>query len=693
MLNNSKSTLARLLAKENIDVVEGEYSTASFDVVNRVLRIPMWKDMGKDVKDLLIGHEVGHALYTPADGWHDAATSVEGIPRAFLNIIEDIRIERMIQKTYPGLVGSFKRGYKVLFDENFFGTADRDLNKYGLPDRINVKAKLNDLVNVDFESKETEVVKQCFSVDTWEEVVEAARALYEFTKNSKPETTQEDNNYEPTVDEPETESQETAESDESENDSIDSKSMDIESNGDLTSEENDSEVEEEVDVTGSDSFDEPSVETDDAFRSNEKELLDKPDESKTVINGISFSDVEQLVVGYKEVFASRDEKAKEVLTHYRIPHPTQESGFKESFSKFMKETDRTVAVMAKEFEMKKAAFRYSRAKVSRSGSLAMDKVHSYKYNDDIFARNLVMADAKNHGMIMYVDYSGSMGDTIGSVLRQVINLATFCKKVSIPFRVMGFTNNHSRRDFSNVKTNIDLRSVALFELVTSDMNRKDFNRAISDLFILSGRDSYERYHYSSEYEQMGGTPLNTVILAAVRIGQQFRAKYNLDRLNTIFLTDGASQEIELQNSWVGYGSTQYVYDSGKRIEIGKRHRETPPLMKYYKEATGSTVIGYYVAERRSHALDFYRRIVGADWFEADTLARLAMRNKSAVVDECPGYDRMFLLKGGKNLDTDNEDFEVKSGAKKGELTRQFKKFTGSKKTNRVLTTKFAEIVA
>jgi len=140
MINTqAKSTLARLLAKENIDVREGNYPTAAFDVQNRVLHLPMWKDKGKDVYDLLVGHEVGHALFTPAEGWHDSDIDVEGIPRSYLNVIEDIRIERSIQRQYPGLVGSFKRGYQVLFDEDFFGTKDRDLESYKLPDRINIK--------------------------------------------------------------------------------------------------------------------------------------------------------------------------------------------------------------------------------------------------------------------------------------------------------------------------------------------------------------------------------------------------------------------------------------------------------------------------------------------------------------------------------------------------------------------------
>ena len=144
-MQTSQSTLAKLLAKENIEIQHGNFTTAWFDVENRVLGLPMWKDRGKDVYDLLVGHEVGHALFTPADGWHESTTEIPGIPRSYVNVVEDVRIEKLVQRIYPGLVSSFKRGYKVLNDENFFGLDEDailmgvDVRKLNLVDKINIK--------------------------------------------------------------------------------------------------------------------------------------------------------------------------------------------------------------------------------------------------------------------------------------------------------------------------------------------------------------------------------------------------------------------------------------------------------------------------------------------------------------------------------------------------------------------------
>ena len=167
----SQEYLAKLLAKENLAVRHGNYSTASFDVMNRVLRLPLWEDKGKDVYDLLVGHEVGHALYTPADGWHDSEKKIGKIPRAYLNIVEDIRIERKIQETYPGIVRPFTAGYARLFDDNLFGTDDRDINKSGLMDRLNVHSKGRGYVPVEFSDEESPLVKEAMEVQTWDDVL------------------------------------------------------------------------------------------------------------------------------------------------------------------------------------------------------------------------------------------------------------------------------------------------------------------------------------------------------------------------------------------------------------------------------------------------------------------------------------------------------------------------------------------
>ena len=68
------------------------------------------------------------------------------------------------------------------------------------------------------------------------------------------------------------------------------------------------------------------------------------------------------------------------------------------------------------------------------------KLHSYKFNDDIFKRIAVTPDGKNHGMMMLLDWSGSMSDILSKTVDQLINLVYFCQKINIPYEVYLFTS-------------------------------------------------------------------------------------------------------------------------------------------------------------------------------------------------------------------------------------------------------------
>ena len=149
-----KSQLAKLLATEDIVVENRSVETAQFDVERRVLTLPMWKLASNDVYDMLVGHEVGHALYTPNDwSWEDR------IPKQFVNVTEDARIEKLMKRRYPGLSKDFYTGYKELAEEDFFGLEDQNIGEMNLADRANLIFKIGKFVDVPvFNQKEQEII-------------------------------------------------------------------------------------------------------------------------------------------------------------------------------------------------------------------------------------------------------------------------------------------------------------------------------------------------------------------------------------------------------------------------------------------------------------------------------------------------------------------------------------------------------
>ena len=137
----SKSILARALAQENITVEHRPSAyTASFDVANRVLILPVWKEMSDSLHDMFVGHEVGHALFTPyrekdhdsRGPWFKEAEVLGGTMNApfvqdIINVVEDSRIERLMKDKFPGLRRDFINGYKELMNRDFFGLQGRNI--------------------------------------------------------------------------------------------------------------------------------------------------------------------------------------------------------------------------------------------------------------------------------------------------------------------------------------------------------------------------------------------------------------------------------------------------------------------------------------------------------------------------------------------------------------------------------------
>lgn len=192
---NAKNTLARLLAGENLEVQHvAQAATASFNMESRVLTLPVWVDMPHDLIDMLIGHEVGHALFTPP-GIEPLFTAVErvaakfdpaetgpwyGLAKDILNVIEDVRIERMIQSKYPGLIRNFRLAYDHLVREDFFGVGDRDPNTMNFLDRLNIHYKAESRLPVSFSAEEAPFVDLIDRAKTWKDVVAAAETLAEY---------------------------------------------------------------------------------------------------------------------------------------------------------------------------------------------------------------------------------------------------------------------------------------------------------------------------------------------------------------------------------------------------------------------------------------------------------------------------------------------------------------------------------
>ena len=197
MMKN-KSTLAKLMSEEDIFVVHKQMETAYFDSKKRELGLPIWKDeeMTPTIYDLMVGHEIGHALWTPLDMLEKAA--VRKIDHSFVNILEAARIEKKCKRKYPSLVGVMNRGYVDLVKKDFFGTAKKNIAAFNLIDRINLFFKSGD-TTISFSDEEKVWVDRTAKTETPDEVLDLAEELYAWMEENESETDNHDSGDSPSM--------------------------------------------------------------------------------------------------------------------------------------------------------------------------------------------------------------------------------------------------------------------------------------------------------------------------------------------------------------------------------------------------------------------------------------------------------------------------------------------------------------
>jgi len=735
-----KSTLAKLLAKENITVQYGNYKTAWFDIKNRILGIPLWKDMGKDVADLFIGHEVGHALFTPYEGWHDSPEKLEGCPRTYINVIEDARIERHIKDAYVGLVAPMARGYKKLFDDDFFGVdEDLDWDEVKLIDKINLKAKVGAHLEVPMNDEEMVYYNRSMKTETFDEVLDLVRDILAYTKENqqelmtpppmgsqdKTEGQEENDDMSPTGhDDMESQDEQTKDTGNEQQDPIDETDEEGKDSAKGDTSESNDDGNDQGNVEEQSQPDEDVSITDESFRRKEHTLLDKNEDGTQTLIGNEFSKPvrDAIVTPYADLKKARQIK----LDQYNEAVGTYDNMLsidehREEFKQYLKTVKQNVNFAVKEFEMRKAAFRYTRAQTAKTGSVDVNRLWSYKTNDDIFARVTKLADAKNHGMMMLIDYSGSMSECMTNVMDQLLHLVVFCKTVNIPFDVYGFTNSNPRLSqwkydedreesidhlISQIESEIHHGGLSLPQVIASTLKKSDYEEALFHIYlrkILAKKEwgFYERYVLAQQ-EEYGSTPLNQSLVAAHRMVDNFKRNNNIDNMNFVVISDGDTNGISIvKNQKRDYTLTQtykgaIINIMGEHIKLqDTRKGGTQSLLENLQKKFGCTTIGFFLAEN-SH--NFKYKIEDCDeetYYDSSNMRKYQKeynKNKCVTFKDTLGYNEFYILKS-KRLETDAEEFVAAEDASKGQLTTAFKRFSKSKKLNKTLLTNFGKVVA
>ena len=593
--------LAKLFASENIAIEIKNSQTAYFDVKHRRMTFPTWiLELPVASRELLMLHEASHALHTPEFGTHEAAKEYEQVFRTILNILEDKRIEDAMKEKFPGAKATFIRGFFELVNEKFFGIRFEDnVNSLNLLDRMNLHFKGDYYFECDFTEEEEYWVERAAKNKTFKEVYQNAIELYEWIKDEYSKEVLENIKY--------TFEDYKFTDDEYDGDGIPVE-VEMEKIKNSMSEEDFEKLQEAIDTNDKEAAADiikknlenekldfsknNAAKTDQNWEKNQENFSDLKNENNKNIYFTSYR--EPINVSLPRKINSDDfivdvDYITKILAN-NMSHLSDKK--REMFNTFVKEYKESMRPimqhMLREFYRKKAAEDYRRTKQSKTGNLNLNKLPHFKYTSDLFLNKSVILDQKNHGFVLLIDWSGSMGYLMTSAILQLINNVVFCKSIDVPFVAYAFSSEASKSfdenlDFvfhaveendlrinpqfklleicNSTKGNYEEQLKHLFYLAwcftTSIIRQKDYDKFLEDFTDELGNIKSNIGHsinYAKRMKEdsvvlsdlfdLGSTPLNDSLMLMNHILSEQKRKMNIDIMNFIIITDGDSDNMQ-----------------------------------------------------------------------------------------------------------------------------------------------------
>lgn len=665
--------LAKLLATENISITYRKALTASCDLENRILYLPILKEkVSEGMKLLFAAHEVGHFLYTDFDKWKSA---LEIYNKNVINVVEDSRIERKIQKYYPGLVKDFISGYNELNQIDFFGIANIDINSLNFIDRLNLYCKLGPMLMIKFSPKEQELVNEVISTETWEDVIEVVKKIYSHIKEEISKEKQEI-----TV--------ETLDSDE--------------------------------DTNEDDTYHTESI-TQESATEKFNDLIDENSFEHVYID-IERVNSEDFILNYKDLITISE-------NHFSDRNAIVDKNFP-VYNKFYTENKSAINHLISEFTLKKNAKQLRKLKINKTGLLNEKKLFKYQISDNIFRSSVITNKGLSHGLVFFIDWSGSMANNLEETIKQMMLLVIFSRKLKIPFEVYAFSDICSHylpitkkiKYTKNFKEGLFItpQNMCLLNLLSSNMNDNDFKYMCSILLGTSFKDysvpdiilnKNSNYYPTPRFLNLGKTPLSEAVILAMDILPKFKNKHKLDKVHNMFLTDGDTTDtfvlfkednpIKLGSLYQNIGTYKirsiddrynpqykiYLRNNTTKIikPINKGHLRlqiTISLLEMLKDEIEGNSIGFRIIGNELHRLTHHF----SD--NVDTLKKQLNSNKFTEVNSS-FYDKYFFLKKYKS---DSDELTLSDDMSMKKMCGAFIKSIKRNETNKIFLSQFISAI-
>ncbi|NDG26711.1 MAG: peptidase, partial [Proteobacteria bacterium] len=468
---------------------------------------------------------------------------------------------------------------------------------------------------------------------------------------------------------------------------------------------------------------EPEVRTADALREKIESLVSSDNRDNVYVE-LPHLNLETIIAKNSEIHQYIDENFERQKKYIDANNDTTHNfdlyeEVDRSYKQFKTSAQKEVNYLVKEFECRKAADSYARTSTARTGVLDTARLHTYKYNEDLFKKINVIPDGKNHGLIFILDWSGSMNEVIQDTCKQLFNLIWFCKKVSIPFEVYAFTN-----EWRSPKTSQEVYSshyekregliyvaddFSLLNLLTSKVNMKTLEHQMLNIWRLTIA-LRNPYGFGCRYVAptrlyLSSTPLNEALIALHQILPNFQRENKLQKVQCVVLTDGEANclpyHIEVKRNsesepYIGVRGISPGQTFLRDRKIGttykfeyEYHKFTEVLISNLKDKFPTVnMIGIRVLQNRdtSNFVSLYYNKLSPQY---NKILSDWKKNRSLNILES-SYDAYFGL-SASTLSQDSE-FEVAEDATKSQIKSAFVKSLKIKKLNKKVLGQFMELV-
>lgn len=706
-----KSLLAKLLATENITMRHNpSVPTAYFDIKTRELVLPVWHGVSNDLYDMLVVHEVGHALDTDLTKWMEAIDTLskkfygntvsdkqKSAVRNFLNVVEDARIDKRQKRRYPGSRKNYVAGYKELHDRDFFGIQTTNVNDMIFIDRANIYFKGGVGMNIKFTDLEKKFLARIENAETFEEVVSITSDIYDYALTvEKNQRSQAQSDIDGEASDEETDgfefeySEDSEEGEDTDKETVKgtfkSKSDDADKDGEPGDKENTKQ--------GAGDIDTPRVATEEKAQANAKSIV-KSENVNYIYIDLPTKVNYNLIVDDYPVIHKQIKKVFSVAENGNYTAEKLASQLK-TFNEWKAAERDTISFMVKEFEMKKSAETHARTKIAKTGVIDTNKLVSYKFNDDIFRRVTNVSSGKNHGFVIFLDWSGSMSSNLEATLQQLFSLVLFCRRINVPFEVYTFRSfSHGdqplglKQQIENVdrnKPHLEFDRFKLRNLLSSRMNVGVLNDMMNYLYLLS--------RFSSRYDSLGGTPLNQAVFVADKLVNDFQKKNRVQIVNTIIITDGESDNTRIfsgHSQKYGVVNKYFLTDpvTKNTYDLGERpnYNMTKSLIQVLKARTNCNLIGIFLSTVS------YSHLVSSGYVvNPNETSKNSWKDKNFVATPAYGYDEYYIIKP-TFLTKKDTTMQINSVDKKNNVLKEFNRVLGKKNINRSMLSQFVDRIA